>query len=414
MKKTTRKIFSIVLTVLMLMSVMSIQSFAALDFLRAPTITSVEMSENSFDSVSLKEVKTFFDEMEESLKEMEEIYGETIDFDALSEELKEMLYSFYLGYSNLDYEFVVTLSNGEKYTVKAADGYVDVNAFVTVEIDALVLYDDYLAAVEDDADTVKVTFKGNVYSNVLQDYTEAGAYTAETEIDLISCVVESIKPVSGVSSTVYEDADYMDIDGAKFRIKYADGSTKTAEVTQTISMENVVYYPSVKYELDGNPLYAGEYDGEAYFTYLDAEYSMKVKYAENPFESIEITNCVFDYETGLQSIDYTITWKNGNSEDFTKEFTAEKAVDFYGAIDCVDGYVIMLSPYYSAEEDPEESELKLTICVCAGEMMSEPVEYEIPYSDTISLMVTIAEKLSAIVDFFRNLISVLIGMITGA
>lgn len=424
MKKTLKKITSLALVLIMLITLTSVQAFATFDFLRAPTITSVEFSENSYGAVSLKELNQYYDDLEELIRELEAQFG---DIDGLLEENSYLgnmyaeLYNFDLGYSNLKYEYIVSLSNGKKVTVPAFDGYAEVNAFVDVYVDVYVTQEDYLEAVEKGADKVKLTVKGQIYSNALQDFTEDGDYTSQTELALVPEVVKSITPVSGVPSTLYSDADYIELDGAKFKIVYADGETKVAQVKQNISIKDSYYYTDVTYELDGNELYVVDYYGEEEdaqlrFSYLDEEYVKNIKYVDNPFKSVEITNCDFDYEKGLTSISYNIKWKNGKSEDYTKEFTGTKTVNFYGVIDCIDGYYVELLPYDNSTlmDETAQEELKMYICVSIGDNVSDCVEYEIPYSNAINLFVTIAEKLSAIIDFFRNIISVVLEELAGA
>lgn len=423
MKKTLKKFTAVVLTVLMLFSALSVTSFAAgLEFLKAPTVTNVTLSEKSYKSVSLKEMKAYYKDIEETIKKIEEQYGYKLE-DLIKEypSVGNMLSSFYnfdLGNSGFYYEYDVTLSNGKTYTVPAEDGMVEINAFVEVYVEAGVSKDEYLKAKDKGAKSIKLDYSAQVYSNVLQDFTKEGDYKAQEKIKVVSSVVKSISPVSGFPTKIYEYADFIDLDGAKFKIKYSDGTEKTAKVVQKIEQENGVYTGDVTYELDGNPLYVIEdyYDDDSiglkvYF--LDAEYGKKLAEAECPFKSVKIKDCVFDYEKGLQSITYTITRNDGKSKTYTKEITGEMSLSYMGEIDVIDGYFVYVSPIgdidYEVEEEKEE-ELKLRIYVSVGDVTSDPAEFDIPYSDSISFVIKVVEKISEIIDYLRNIIDIVVGM----
>ncbi len=422
MKKTMKKLTALILTVLMLFSALSVTSFAAgLDFLKAPTVTKVALSEKSYASVSLKEMKTYFKELEETIKKIEEQYGYNLEeliekYPALENTINSLM-KFDLGNSGFYYEYDVTLSNGKTYTVPAEDGRVEVNAFIELYVDAYVSKDEYLKAANKGAKTIKLDYKAQLYSNVLQDYTKEGDFEAQEKISVVSSVVKSISPVSGFPTKIYEYADFIDLDGAKFKIKYADGTEKTAKVVQNIEMKDGVYTGEVSYELDGKPLYVIEdyYDDDStgikvYF--LDAEYGKKLPEAKCPFKSVKIKDCVYDFEKGLQSITYTITPTSGKSKTYTKEITGEMSISLMGEIDAIDGYFVYISPIgdidYEVEE--KEEELKLRIYVCIGDIESEPAEFDIPYSDSISFVIKVVEKITEIMDYLSNIIDIVIGM----
>lgn len=419
MKKTGRKIIVFVLTVIMLCSALSVQSFAVLDFLKAPTITSVKLSENSFKSVSVKEMTAYYKEVDEVINELEKQFGDIDELIAEDKEFAEYfkeLYNFDLGMSNLAYEFVITLSDGKTYTAAADELFVDINALYSVEFYAYVSRDEYLKAKNKGAKKVNVTVEGNIYSNLTEDYVKEGEYTKNLKINAVKSIVKSITAVSGVPNKDYDDSDYIDLQNAKFRIEYSDGTTKTAKVKQEIIMKDGMYFPEVKQTLDGNPVYAWSYgekknDVKLYVSYLDAECSKKITTEKTAVKSVKINKCDYDMEKGLQSITYTINWKNGEKDKFTKTFEGDKQVNFYGVVDCVDGYYVYLSPYSNEDDLSEETEIKLSIYVCVGEISSEPVEYEVPYADSIGLGIKIAEKLTEIVDFITNLIEIVFGFI---
>ncbi len=416
MNKHVKKIFALAMTVIMLCSALSIQSFAAFDFLKAPTITDVTLSENSFKSVSVKEMTAYYKEVDEAIEELEKQFGsidELLGEGSYFNEYIESIYNFDLGYSNLDYEFVVTLSNGKTFTVSSDDMYsYDINSMYSFEIEAYVTKDEYLKAKNKGAKNVNVTVKGQIFSNILEDYTKDGDFTTDFKMKTVSSVVKSITPVSGVPSKLYEDADYVELSGAKFKISYADGTTKTAKVKQKNEIKGELGIAMTSYELDGNELLVWEYEDDngkdiLGFSYLDAEYTKKVSYTKSLFKSIKINKCDYDFEKGLSSITYTLTRTNGESKKYTKEFTDENAINFYRVIDFVDGYYITLSPYSADYEMSEEQELKVSIYVTAGEVSSEPVEYDIPYSDTVNAVLKFVQKIAEAIRIVTNFITAL-------
>ena len=54
-------------------------------------------------------------------------------------------------------------------------------------------------------------------------------------------IVKSITPISGIPTKIYADADYVDIEGAKFKIEYADGTVITAEAIRSSDAANESY-----------------------------------------------------------------------------------------------------------------------------------------------------------------------------
>ncbi len=394
--KKIRKITAIMLVALMMMSLMSIQSFAALDFLRAPRPEKVEILDDI--PVSLADIRY-------NAEIIEELEAEGI-------ELEEEDYRCCLDASLLDYEYEITLTNGKKVKYTNDDfGYVEVDRIYEVSCEAYIEYEDWKELLESDLDTVEVHFEIYVYSNLLERDVDEEPAVFTLEKSVVPCVVKSVTPVSGIPASVYEDYDYIDLEGAKFRVTYADGSKETLTAEQKVT-DAEAFFPSVKYTLGGKDLVTYNDEDELTVYYEDAEYTCKLKTVKSPLEAVEITECDYTPEEGLKSISYTVTYTNGKTYDFTKTFseTESGTVMWYGIIDCFDGYYVNLSPFDPSDME-EENWDKLNFCIGIGEVY-DSVSFDMPGGEAVGIIGTIAEKVAEIVSFLRNLIEILIGFIT--
>ncbi len=417
MKKTFKKFVALLLTVLTMCSLLSVESFAALEILKAPVVESIKFSEDSCKYVSVKEMTAYYKEIDELLESFEQEFGsisEILDDDSEFKPYFDAMNNFDLGLSNFDYSFDVTLSDGKTYTLKGEDLFSkDLNFMYSLEVSAFVTKDEYLKAKNKGAKTVKVTVEGEIFSNVTKDYVKDSDFSQTLSIKTVKSVVKSISPVSGIPSKLYEDADYVDLSNAKFKISYADGTTKTAKVVQTQENKGELGFANVSYELDGKNLLVWEDEDSKgndilEFSFLDAVYTKKISYTKSLIKSIKINSCDFDFEKGLSSISYTITRTDGKSKKYTKEFEGEKSLDLYKVVDFVDGYYVTVSMFSSEQESSEkEQELKLRIYVSAGEVSSKPVEYDIPYSDVISTVMKLVDRISSVISTIVNFITAL-------
>ena len=97
MKKTMKKLLSLTLCVVMLMSVMGIQSFAALDYLfTKPEVQSVALSEKSTQVFSVKELKEYYDTVDEVIAYYNEVYEENYTIETLPDDLRDWILNYYL------------------------------------------------------------------------------------------------------------------------------------------------------------------------------------------------------------------------------------------------------------------------------------------------------------------------------
>ncbi len=349
MKNSIKKFTAILLVVIMLMSVVSMQSFAAFEGLKKSLVEKIELSEGN-PAVSLKELDNYYAMVFSMFEDSE------LNLDYIKENLPgyyNMIFNFDLAYSGFDYNFDVTLKSGDVYTVSAKDYSIEYNNIYDIEVEGRIGYETYLAAKEKGAKEIEVEIYGYVYNKLISEYSDV-EYTSSGVLPLTEMVVKSITPVSGIPEKVYYDADYVDIEGAEFLIEYADGKTNTAKVSQEIIYGDESNYSLVRYYLDGNELdayfnfeYDEETEAESYFycfSYLDALYiSPEVPVEESLFKGIEITECKFDAETAiLSSVSYELRYQDDSTVSFTKEFTEQEAalLALGAEINAIDGYFV--------------------------------------------------------------------------
>ncbi len=413
MKKTFRKLTSVLLVTLVISLMLPLQSFAAV---KIPVIESVEITEDS-QAVSLKEVESYFEYIFEFYEKYEvniEDYLGEISSDLLDNILKFHLYS-----SGFEYKFDVTLASGKKHTVSSKDYDSQINKLYGVEIDAFITYESYLKAKEEGADEIQAEIYARLYNNLTYDYFYSTAYTSVAALPLTREVVKNITPLSGIPEKLYRDQTYVDIDGAEFLIEYADGRTVTA--TAKADSESNRYFG--EFTLDGEVIevyydFPEEYEEEAaeqsvefYFNYLDASCQTTAVYVgESLLKGIKITDCVFDAENlHLSSLAYELTYADERTASFTKEFSSEEEVfsDVVTWLDNVDGYVVKLFVSLGDfDEDSEEINADAYyFTVSAGEV-SDTYKVDNPYKDAMNVSLNVAyffiNIITKIQDFFYN------------
>lgn len=415
MKKTVKKLTATLLLMLMLISVMGIHSFASFELVKVPEIEKVQLSKNN-PSVSLKELDSFYEMLFEELKEND------IDLETLKEKFPSIfntLINFDLSYSGFDYSFDVLLNSGNTYTVSAKSSEIKYSKLYSMNIGAFISYDNYIKAKENNAKEIEITLGGSVYNNIT--YEDKSTYTSEGTLPLIDMVVKGITPVSGLPEKLYCDEMYIDLDGAEFLIEYADGSSKTAKIEQTITLNNTdyTYYSPAEYKLDDKEFSAnynynyGDNDTDfsvSYsFSYLDAYYEAPANYVEESlFKAIKITDCDFDAEAlVLKTISYELTYKDGKTIALTKDLTElESSLLLLGAeIQALDGYIVTITLIPGEFDDYynyiSTNEFHIELMVGSGygnEQICDEYTVANPYAN-------ITNKAMDIVLFFAELIS---------
>ncbi len=353
MKKTLKKLLCTVMALMMLLSVMGVQSLAA-PSIGLPTATDVEVVLKR--DVSLKSIGVFYDELRALYEEMSEDFGfDGMSFDDFLDSYAGGLMSYQL--QDEVEKYIVTLSNGKTLEVPS-EGCLEYNAFYDIFVWTTVTYNDYKEALDNDKKKINV----DVEVSVSSEYG-GGAFdkTAnfEKSFKLVNCYVKSIKAVSGLPETCYVMDDYLQLEGAKFKITYADGKTKTAKV-KTVFGDGVC---DVSYTLDGEKFsYYFEDDETVCYTFIDGTVNAPIKMKNgDPFKKIKITDYTLD-GAEVTSVSYDITWKNGTKKSYTNE-VALGGEEIYATPEYIDGFCVYVYCTEPFGEEPEEGYDYITVAV---------------------------------------------------
>ncbi len=399
MKKTT-KMLALALVIFMLISATAFSSFAGFAFWKEPAVESAVFTDSR--SISLKELETYYTESEEILKE----------YDTVFDEFPSFLY-FDLNFSAFDYGIELTMNDGKKVAVSTKeDYYVELGNVYTAEINAYISYDEYLRVSESGADTVNVTLVFPVYNSLFGYYTEEEYKEYTVEKSLTDCFVKSITEISGVPSEICADSNYYEIDEAEFLVEYDDGSNESYAVEVNFGK----YFPV--YKLNGVELDVYEFDGKLCLKYYDGYFEKDVIYIESPFESIEITECIFDGKGEMvipESVTYKIKWKDGREENYTHIPSYNGEVYLSEVIGRVNGFNVELNvmPFEITEDGGINSD-KIVVTVSVGNELSGTYTIDSPYAGAINAFTSVVDFFSRIISFFRNVISYILNIFSVA
>ena len=314
--KKFKQIFSLILAVLMLITVVPLQSFAAFDFLY-PTVESIEYA-GEIQPISYKGV------LSDKWSEDDE-YVSLLDLN----------------------KYDVTLSNG-KVIENTSFATSIINRISSISFSESVKIEDCKKAIEQGKSTVDVQV--TVFVNYINYKYNYFTFTLQRPI-----VEEIVKNISFVDTLpeVTEDTYYnanFDFVGKKFEIEYADGTKKTATVEET----------EYSFLLDGKDIsviYGDNYyidyatQQKVYYTgytveFVDATTILNKQIHECNYNELELLDYSFNDNGKLTSITYRLTHNDGSTIEKTCSF--DPLGDYEKiAIDTVDGYDIVADLYVS-------------------------------------------------------------------
>lgn len=395
-----KKVLAVVITVIMLMSLCGMQSFAFT--VKLPTVTGVESVAGT--SVSMKALDNSKKNTDDYIAYVTEELGISIEElrehceELFGESFEDMFYSFQV--SDI---LALTLSDGSEVEIDT-DLYYEIDRYTKINVNAHVTYDDYLTAKQENADTVNVTVDCEVYSYI-SGISKDSSFVIEAE--LVDCFVKDFTPVSVIDYSLYEDSDELDLEGKKFLVTHADGTAKTYTAKFDAAEESFM--------LNGEDLYVWFDDDKVTIEYMDEFYEHSVSFdGESPYESIEIVDYELSETEGLTSVTYEITDNKGNSKSFTADMTPYleegslypeyyysmvDAYDSYGVYVCCDEYI----DYDSAL--PVVSAMELYVSM--GDLYSESVEieYYTPTEEEKDILTVIEDIIAGILTAFFNILS---------
>ena len=313
--KKIKQTISIILAILMLITAVPMQSFAAFDFFYI-TIDELEYA-GEVSPISYKSV----------------VSQKTSEDDE---------YAFF--YDNPNYD--ITLSDGKVLENKW--GIVNYKSIRSISFIERINIDDCIKAYEQGKKTVNVEVEAFIqYAN-----NKYNAQTFTLERSLVKEIVKNITFVDTlpeVTENTYYNANF-DFVGKKFQIEYADGTKKTATVEET----------EYSFLLDGKDIsviYGDNYyiddatQKKVYYTgytveFVDAVTILDKKIHECNYSALEMLDYSFNDDGKLTSIKYRLTHNDGSKIEKTCSFDPLGA-DEKIVIDTVDGYDIVADLYVS-------------------------------------------------------------------
>lgn len=315
--KKLRRILATTLAILMLMSIVPLQSFAALSLIN-PEIKSVKFDEGVM--ISMKEIEKLHDDLNEDIIVLQ---NDRDPYDSMPSS------GFY--YDNL----IVSFSNGK--TVELDRLFDEIPSTTSYSGPKFyVSYSDCKKAIENGDDTVPV----NVELTIRFERGKDKRFEGEVECKIVESYIKSIRPACEFEPFHHKMYYWDYFEGKEMIIEYADGTTKTAPIIQG---EYTGWFGPLS--LDGRPLVAeSEYtDGEfpeemgssVEFVYCDASVEVPVEVIDCPYRRIDLIDYTVEKNNVLTSITYKITKTNGETEIRTKEcnitaFTDEVTIDKVG------------------------------------------------------------------------------------
>ena len=314
--KKIKQTLSLILAVIMLITAVPVQSFAAFDFLY-PAVESIEYVGEA-EPISYKGV------LSKKLSEDDE-YVPLFD-------------------SN---RYNIVLSNGK--TIANTSGFASFKSGIRmISVTEQVKIDDCIKAIEQGKSTVEII--ASVYVTYLNRKYNYFTFTLERPI-----VKEFVTDISFADTMpeITEDNDWNYTSafvGKKFDIVYADGTKKTEAIVET----------DEGFFLDGEHIYISDEDGsyidevtgaKVYYTgytveFIDAETILDKQIHTKNYKSLELLDYGFDDSGKLTSVTYRLTHNDGSITEKTCSFDA-LGVDEKTVIDTVDGYDIEADLYVS-------------------------------------------------------------------
>lgn len=330
--KKFKQIFSLILAILMLVTAVPLQSFAAFDFFY-PTVDKIEYA---------KDVKPLsYKEIIAQSKESDDGY----------------VYNFF------DTGYNVYFSDGKKFE-NVNYSFIRHKGVEAIVLPEVINVAECTEAINQGKTTV------NVDVNVSVAYrgrpTVYKTFTLERPI-----IKEFVKNITFVDTLPEIKEDDYNINfnfvGKKFEIEYADGTKKVAAVEETefdflLDGESISIYNRDSYYYDD---VTGE---KIYYTGITVEFMDEKIIIDKQehicnYSSIEISDYSFNNEGKLASITYRLTHKDGNVIEKTNTIDeGVKADTFDGIIvDTIDGYDVKVNVYVSPAIFRKNSSCYITV-----------------------------------------------------
>lgn len=305
-----KKIISLILAVLMLLSVVPMQIFAAGE----PILESVEVVDTT--PISYKHIQT-----------QGSSYYVGMDTDSLYDISDEYSYNYKLYFANGQVLNTADNIYGDELAPYGLTGYY---------VETLFSRKACQEAIEKGYPTVKVTVKVNLYKL-------SGEYEyKEFEVDraITESIVKSINLIGDIPDC-FDNYNFREsLYDRDFEIEYFDGRKETLTFKEYLGSYYInSLYQEGKEEIDpatGNAVYYR--DVQMYF--IDGVYCVASEKIDRVFKKIDIIDYKFDSNINLKSIKYKVTYQDGRTVVKNESFDVAVGISGEEIIGAVDGYPI--------------------------------------------------------------------------
>ncbi len=266
------------------------------------------------------------------------------------------------------YSFALKLSNGKSVVIDSDSLLMmeEIDSSHFVLLCAYISGADYKNAVKKGSNSIYAYVECSVFNAKLSDFISEknldleGLFevlehpsfekTFKIKLSLIDRYVKKLTVVSGVPKSVYKNADYVELNSAKFTVTYYNNTTKTYTVKRNSplgikysgsSLTSGYYFD--EYTLNNEPFYCTIGKTKLRFDYEDAPaVYTAVTVNPCPYKKIEVKDCTLaDVSTGygraLTSLSCEITKTNGKKVTVKKTFDQPSG---YGVAAEMDGYYL--------------------------------------------------------------------------
>ena len=305
-----KKIISLILAVLLLLSVVPMQIFAAGE----PILESVEVVDTT--PISYKHIQT-----------QGSSYYVGMDTDSLYDISDEYSYNYKLYFANGQVLNTADNIYGDELAPYGLTGYY---------VETLFSRKACQEAIEKGYPTVKVTVKVNLYKL-------SGEYEyKEFEVDraITESIVKSINLIGDIPDC-FDNYNFRDsLYGREFEIEFYDGRKEILAFNNYLGSYYInSLYQVGRQETDNETGKTVFYRGvEMYF--IDGMYRVASEKIVRVFEKIDIIDYKFDSNINLKSIKYKVTYQDGRTVVKNESFDVAVGISGEEIIGAVDGYPI--------------------------------------------------------------------------
>ena len=311
--KKSKKVISLILAVIMIMSAVPMQIFAADE----PIVERVEVADTT------------------------PISNYDIQSKGWSDRDKMPLYDIH--YSLYRYDYKLYFSNGKIIDTREYISYDDLLlcGITDCYVSTYVSGPECQKAIDEGIPTVKVTVSVSMTKTSGEEVVEE----FEVERIITDKIVKSIKLLGDIP-VFFEQITYKySFYDRQFEVEFYDGRKEV--LTFDGDLGGISVYDIYSEEREEVDEITGEkiFYRDIKFDFIDGNYCAATERLDSPYEKIEIVDYKLDKEAQLQSIEYKVTYKDGKTIKNTKNFEesidlVDVTISYSVVVDSIDGYPI--------------------------------------------------------------------------